>query len=254
LRATTGWLQTVPIAHRGLHSVHDGHGGALPENSLGAFAAAASNGYAIELDVQLTADDRVVVFHDDNTRRMTGRDQIIARTSFADIAAQTLGTSSYSAPQLVDVLALIDSRVPIMVEVKSGPRRSLLCRQVADELGHYRGEFAVLSFDPRIVGWFRKHAPDIPRGQLGAKSMGGDAPFLVGVLLALMVSNVVTRPDFLAYDVRAVPSWPLRFWRFVLRVPVILWTVRSPQDHTVAASIGANVIFEGELPRPKVRG
>lgn len=240
--ATSEWLQSRPVAHRGLHDV------TRPENSLGAFEAAATRGYAIELDVQLTADDRVVVFHDANTLRMTGRDLAIASTTFADVAAAGLAGSDYVAPELAEVLQIINGRVPILVELKVGPKRALLCREVAAMLARYAGDSAVQSFDPRIVGWFRKRAPDIPRGQLCTRAWGGDVPFLVGVLLAVMLSNFWTRPDFLGYDVRALPSRPLRFWQVVLHAPVLLWTVRSTQDYAVASSIGANVIFEGVLP------
>lgn len=241
MSADVTWVRAVPIAHRGLHDER------LPENSLGAFEAAAAHGFAIELDVQLTADEKVVVFHDENTLRMTGCDLDIVAASFAQIADQKLANSAYSVPQLMDVLRLIDCRVPILVELKTGREHEALCRQVASELAQYRGAYAVQSFDPRIVGWFKRNVPDAPRGQLGAKSLGDGVPFLVNLLLAVMVTNVLTRPDFIAYDVASISSWPVRFWRFVLRVPLVVWTVRTPEQLRAADALAANVIFEGSV-------
>ena len=63
-------LLCYPFAHRGVHSIY-------PENSLPAFQSAIDANLAIELDIHLSSDGKIVVFHDDNIKRMTGANEYI---------------------------------------------------------------------------------------------------------------------------------------------------------------------------------
>ena len=101
-------------AHRGLFSKDQ----AVPENSLPAFEAAAAAGYGIELDVQFTADRQLLVFHDDTLDRMTGTHGWVRDFSYADIAVMPLKGTAYHAPLFAEVLAAVDGRVPLIVEIK----------------------------------------------------------------------------------------------------------------------------------------
>jgi glycerophosphoryl diester phosphodiesterase len=234
------WLHDTPIAHRGLHSGH------LPENSLAAFEAAVVAGYAIELDVRCSRDGRLVVHHDADTARLTGRAHLVAETDAAVLTTLRLGGTGQRIPLLADVLAMVAGRVPVLIEIKSGTPMSRLGPALLATLAGYRGRFAVQSFDPGVLAWVRRHAPDYPRGQVCGSFAG--LPRARRALRRAMVTNLRTRPAFLAFDVRAMPSPAVRFWRWVLGAPVLAWTVRTGTDLRRAARSRANIIFENLRP------
>ena len=234
-----GWLREVPIAHRGLH------GDGTPENSVAAFRAAAAAGYGVELDVHVTADAELVVLHDDDTRRTTGVDRRVATTRLAELAELPLEGTTERVPALRRVLDELDGSAPVLVEVKAGTPAGVVGPLVADLLAGRR-DVAVQSFDPRIVGWFARHARDVTRGQLAGRGEG--LPWALRPLLRAMVGNAVVRPHFLAHDVGALADPPLRVWRALLDAPLLAWTVRDAATLRTARAAGANVIFEGVDP------
>ncbi|HEX6374254.1 MAG TPA: glycerophosphodiester phosphodiesterase family protein [Allosphingosinicella sp.] len=227
-------LGAVPFAHRGLH------GGGLVENSGGAIAAAVGRGYGIELDVQLSADGEAMVFHDDDLDRLTvDRGPVAARTA-AELQALRLYVGNEVMPRLSEALRMIAGRVPLLVEIKSPDRRvARLCRAVADALEGYQGPVGVMSFDPRVGGWFARHAPAVLRGlvvtETGRKGLRGP--------IARWGAFWWSRADFLAYDVRDLPSPFARAARRGGR-PVYTWTVRSEADRARAAANADQIIFE----------
>jgi glycerophosphoryl diester phosphodiesterase len=235
------WLTTVPVAHRGLHD------GTRPENSMAAFAAAAEAGYAIELDVHLSADGVLVVFHDDDTARLTGRSLRVVRTSAAELTALTLLGTQERIPLLTEVFDLVAGRVPVLVEVKAGRGAAAVGPELVTELRRCTGPVAVQSFDPRIVLWLRRHAPWVVRGQLGGGA-GPDSPWWLRWGLGAMPLNLLSRPQFLGYHVDEMPSRAAGFWRRVLGVPLLAWTVRSPEQLRLATECAANPIFENLRP------
>ncbi len=237
------WLTTVPIAHRGLH------GDGRPENSLPAFEAAAAAGFAIELDVRLTADRRLVVIHEPDTGRMTGRKLRISDTSYAELTQMKLAGSEHTVPLFSDVLAMVAGRVPILIEVKTGSDPRLLGPVLCRILAGYGGEVAVASFDPRVVGWLRQHAPNIPRGQhAGSMPEKRTIPAGLRQLLRIMPLNYLTRPQFIVFDVRDFPDRALAWWAKQLGVPVVLWTIRVDNTLKQARAHGHNIIFEHITP------
>ena len=150
-------------AHRGLYDNHHG----IPENSLAAFRAAAEKGYGVELDVQLSSDGQVVVFHDDTLDRVCGVHGNVADFPLADLQRMKLLDTDEAMPLFTDVLAVLRQGAgPLIVELKTGPRNTELCEKTRELLRSYPGVFCIESFDPRIVLWFRKNAPEIFRGQL----------------------------------------------------------------------------------------
>jgi glycerophosphoryl diester phosphodiesterase len=213
------WLRGAFFAHRGLH------GGAAPENSLSACAAAAARGFGIECDVQLTADDEAVVFHDFTLDRLTGERGPVVEHSAAALAAVPLAGAAEMIPSLQRLLDQVAGRVPLLIELKT--RRewpiSRLCWAVQRALLGYRGAHAVMSFDPRAPAWFARHAPETPRGLIISEEGRKGARFAAQRHLALWRA----RPDFLAYDIRDLPS---RFAALQRQrgIPVATWTVRSP--------------------------
>ncbi len=187
------------IAHRGLHRADR----SVPENSLSAFRDAAENGYAIELDVHLTADDRVVVFHDDSLRRVCGVEQDVEALTWHELRELRLDGTGEHMPLLSDVLAEVRGRVPIVVELKTSPRRKELCERTWELLRPYNGDYCIESFDPRIVRWWRINAPGVLRGQLSCtREQFGEATKPVEAFaLSRLLCNFLGRPQFIAYGV-----------------------------------------------------
>ena len=159
----------VHYAHRGLHGEN------VPENSLAAFALARNAGYGIELDVRLSRDRRVMVFHDDTLKRMCGVDRRVEELTCAELQSLRLAGSDQTIPTLDQVLALIGGRVPLLIELKgTGRDESPLCKRVSKLLDDYAGAFAIESFNPMILSWFRNYRPRFARGILVTRTKPGE--------------------------------------------------------------------------------
>lgn len=227
-------LGAVPFAHRGLH------GGGLVENSGGAIAAAVAQGYGVELDVQLSADGAAMVFHDYELDRLTGERGPVALRTAAELAAIRFSAADEAMPSLSEILGTLAGRRPLLIELKARDRRvERLCRAVAEALDGYDGAVGAMSFNPEVGAWFARHAPQILRGLVvtehGRKGLRGRIERRLFLWRA--------RADFLAYDVRDLPS------RFAGRarargLPVYTWTVRSDADRARAAAHADQIIFE----------
>ncbi|MDD7940915.1 glycerophosphodiester phosphodiesterase family protein [Actinomycetospora lutea] len=234
----------MPIAHRGLH------GEGQPENSVGAFVAASKAGYAIELDVHKTRDDKLVVIHDDDTERLTGTKLRVTEADARSLTDLHLDGTEYRIPLLGEALEA-SGNSPVLVEVKSGSDAARIGPLLLEGLSRAVGPVAVQSFDPRIVLWLRRNGCNVPIGQLSGSFKGENLPLVQRVLLRMMILNTVSRPDFIAFDIRNSRDAFLWLWRTLLRVPVLLWTVRSEQEVKLARARGANIIFEGIEPSPE---
>lgn len=232
-------------AHRGLHEKDR----SVPENSLPAFRAAAQAGYGIELDVQLSKDEEVVVFHDDTLDRVCGVHGRVDAFTLEELRAMRLCGTDETIPLFSDVLQTVDGRSPLIVELKTGPRNDLLCRKTLALLRAYQGAYCIESFDPRIVAWFRKNAPDIARGQLSdspANFAKDGQSRLRSVALGGTWLNFLARPHFIAYGPGAKPL-SVRLAEALGAVRVC-WTVR-PEDNTAAKERENDcVIFEFYRP------
>ncbi len=238
----TGWLTGHVYAHRGLHgTLPDGR--MLAENSPGAIAAAAERGLGAECDVQRSADDQAMVFHDWELDRLTDERGPVSKRTAAQLAAIPLAGSGETIIPLAEMLERIAGRVPVLVEIKS--RASVphapLCRAVSDAIGRMRaGNVAVMSFDPRVGAWFARFAPDIVRGLIVTEE--GERGWQGRLKRSLAMRHA--RPDFLAVDIRDLPSAFAARWR-ASGVPVLSWTVRSPALRQRAALYADAPIAEG---------
>lgn len=232
------------VAHRGLHSKDK----LVPENSLEAFRLASEAGYGIELDVQLSKDGQVVVFHDDNLRRVCGLDKRVDELDYEQLRALSLCGTEYTIPLFSEVLTLVDGRSPLIVELKRGRHNKALCKKTRDLLKSYKGEYCVESFDPTIVSWFRFHAPAFLRGQLAntlPDYKGEVASPLLAFALSRCLLNVIARPHFIAYSLKTRPLL-VRLSEFMGAMRVC-WT-----SHEVKNEKGRDtVIFE--FYNPSVR-
>ena len=233
------------FAHRGLHSKDK----TVPENSIKAFDLAASAGYGMELDVQLSRDGQVVVFHDDDLKRVCGVDSRVDEMTYAELRALNLCKTEEKIPLFVDVLATVAGRTPIIVELKTGKRNRELCKKTYEILRCYDGDVCIESFDPTIVGWFRFHAPEMLRGQLAntVEEYEGALPLLQAWALSRTLANFISRPQFIAYSLEKKPL----LTRLCIRMGAmdIVWT-----SHDVKNENGRDaVIFEFYRPQRKFK-
>lgn len=228
-------------AHRGLHSKDK----SIPENSMAAFNRAVEAGYGMELDINLTADDKIVVFHDDTLTRMCGVDRHIADCTYEELKGLTLLKTQEHIPLFEDVLALVDGKVPLIVELKSTKRNSDLCRLAAQMLDNYHGPYCIESFHPAIVRWFCKNRPKVIRGQLSAGTRCFESlPRYQAILLSSLITNVVTRPHFVAFKHEdARKKLRLSLFRFI-GGKLLGWTVRDTDDIAYCNKRFDTIIFE----------
>ncbi|BEU99055.1 glycerophosphodiester phosphodiesterase family protein [Novosphingobium olei] len=233
-----GWLRGWTYAHRGLH------GAGVPENSPSAFALAAERGLGIECDVQRSGDGLAVVFHDFDLDRLTGQQGRVVDHSAAQLQTFALTGSQHGdcIPGLRQMLDLVAGRVPVLIEIKS--RREMhvipLCLAVRRTLEGYRGQVAVMSFDPRVSRWFKRHSPHVVHGLVVTEE--GRTTLFARARRHFSLWHA--EPDFLAYDVRDLPS---RFAASQRRrgFPLLTWTVRSPELAERAAQHADAPIAEG---------
>lgn len=197
------WIKDNYIAHRGFHSLDK----SIPENSLLAFKRAMDYQYSIELDVNVTKDGHVVAFHDINLKRMCKVDINLSDVTYDEIKDFTLLNTNEKIPLLSDVLQLVKGKVPLLIELKPKGNNKLLCRSFMKTMRQYDGVYAIHSFSPGIVYWFKKNYPNIIRGQIteffrNANHMNGFNKFL----MKTMFFNRFTKPDFINYGIKDLPN------------------------------------------------
>lgn len=232
------FLRARPFAHRGLH------GPDVVENSRAAFSAAIAGGFGIELDVQASREGEAFVFHDAKFDRLADASGALSETRGIDIEKIRLKGTEETIPRLPEVLDLVGARVPILIEVKvdKGPVGGL-CLAVRRALEGYDGPVAVMSFHPDVGRWFREHAARVVRGMVITEQEASALPDRGRQAVQRRLGLWHARPDFLAYDVRDFPS---RFASAQRKrgLPVLTWTVRTPEQEAVAARNADEIIFE----------
>lgn len=232
----------VDYAHRGAH------GDGIPENSMAAFARAADNGCGIELDVQLSKDGQVMVFHDTNMERMTGMPGKLSDYTAEELSAMRLDGTEETIPAFRDVLALVNGRVPILVELKGESLDTSICAPTAELLRGYSGEFIVESFNPCLLGWFARHEPAMIRGLLYTNVTKHNGLSPVSFMLGAMLLNRMARPQFLACDGRFYKRPAPWLFIHLYRTPVWVWTLSSNAQQIEWREKGMRSIYEGFLP------
>lgn len=236
-------LGSCRYAHRGLHDAARG----VPENSLKAFRLAAEKGYGAELDIHLSADGRLVVMHDDSLLRTCGVEGRVEDMTAEELAALRLEGTEEPVPLLEEVLPIFCGVSPLIVELKVVDRNwAALAEAACKTLDNYEGDYCVESFDPRAVGWLKKNRPAVVRGQLATNNHRHDPEFspLLGFALRNLCLNFISRPDFIAYDVRDRGSVARRLCTGVLGAQEFSWTIREPETMWAVESEGAAPIFE----------
>ena len=240
------WLVARPIAHRGLHDACRG----IVENTAGAFAAAMDRDYAIECDLQLSADGEAMVFHDaDLDRLTTATGPVIARTA-AELQTLALHGSGDRIQTLGELLDQVNARVPLVIELKSHWDGSLaLARRTAEVIAGYDGPLALMSFDPDVVAGVVELAPGVPRGIVAERESVMEMRLGLARRLELRHLSHVdrSRPHFLSYHADGLPYGPPRAFRQA-GLPVICWTVRDAASAARARRYADQITFEGYLP------
>lgn len=224
-------LYGVHYAHRGLFD----NDTEAPENSLPAFKRAVDAGYGIELDVQLSKDGIPVVFHDASLQRMCGIDGNVWEYTLAELQQMKLAGSSATIPTFAETLKTIDGKVPLIIEYKMDVAQTRVCELGNELLSTYHGPYCIESFHPLALLWYKKNRPDVIRGQLckeywKEKEYRGNLLFL---LLSYLVSNVATRPDFIAYQHSDASNLSRRICRRLGALSVT-WTIKNEEQYQKA--------------------
>ncbi len=229
-------------AHRGFHD----NTGDAPENSLLSFERAVQKGYGIELDVQLSSDNEVVVFHDETLERMCGVTNKVPEFTLDELSKKSLLGTEQNIPTLSEVLSCVDGRVPLLVELKPYGDVNTLCTAVDRVMSGYDGDYIIESFHPDIVTWYRRNRPNILRGQLSGVFKGYHQIKLI--TLKYLLTNIKARPDFIAYESEGKNNLSLLLCRNLFCACAVTWTIRSQEQLKECKNHFDVFIFEGFEP------
>lgn len=237
------WMVNQLIAHRGLHNKEN------PENTLAAFKRAIDGNYGVEIDVQMTLDGVLVVFHDDDLQRLTGLTGDIREVNYDYIKdAYILGTNE-KIPTFEEFLSFIDGKIPILVEIKDHKKVGIPEQKIADLLSKYKGDFAVQSFNPFIVKWFKDNKPEFIRGQLASPLTDDPYPKWKKFVNRFMLLIKYNGSQFVSYDTDDIKR--KQILRIKKRMPIIMWTVRDPKQLDETLGYYDNYMFENFIPKAK---
>ncbi len=237
-------FQGFSYAHRGLHRKPS-----IPENSLHAFKRAAAKGYGAELDIHLLRDGNLAVFHDSELKRTTGADGRIEDLSTEDLKNYTLEASSECIPCFTEVLEIFEGTAPLIIELKTyRGNAKALCEAAFKVLDSYTGDYCVESFDPRCLIWLKKNRPDVVRGQLAQNyfkpGKRSGMSVIVDFILTNLLSNFITRPDFIAYRYSDRKNLSNVLCTKLLGIQPVSWTIRDKDGYSIATKEGCLAIFE----------
>ena len=243
-RKDMDYYKTKYYAHRGLHNSE------RAENSMSAFKAAVDGGYGIELDVRLSKDGKLVVFHDDTLDRVCGREGKAIDFTAEELATFKLNGTEDGIPLFSDVLSLVDGKIPLLVEIKENAGDSSVSHATCKMLKEYKGEYIVESFNPMSLKVVKDNLPEASRGILSQRYFEQKKQRnILFFLLQNMMLNFACRPAFIAYNHKHASSLSLRFLRSFFRVPTVAWTVRSAEEEAIARKNGFDgIIFENYIP------
>lgn len=210
-------------AHRGFHD----RDGQIPENTLLAFEEAMQRGFGIELDIRFSKDREIYVFHDDDLRRMFNKDLLFRSLESQEI--DTLRLNGERIPRLSEVLELVDGKVPLIIEIKESDDYQALVDQSMDLLKDYDGDYAIKSFDPKIIIYLRFKYPKVSRGFLLGQAKIYEKPWK-GRVYATLILNFLMRPDFLSVSKRFSKDFlPFKLYEY-LGGHLAIWTARKEEE------------------------
>lgn len=216
------FLKTRLIAHRGYHDMKKG----ICENSISAFKNAIKHNYIIELDIHLLKDNNIVVFHDGNLKRVCGINKKIEDCTYDELLKYNLFNTNDKIPLLKDVLKVVNGKVPLLIEIKYYPKYGVLEKKLVDILKNYKGLYAIQSFYPKTIFWFKKNKKNIPVGLLSSDfKKSNNLKRIIGKTLLL---DILLNADFISYNIKAIPNLYIKSKR---KKKVILgWTVKNKKQ------------------------
>lgn len=220
-------LNNLIFAHRGVHNNID-----IPENSIKAFKKALDNNFNIELDVQLTKDNVLVVFHDENLKRMTGIDKNIKDLNYQDIKNIKLLNTKETIPTFKEVLNVIDGKVLLDIEIKPYNETNVICKRLVKELNNYNSPFLVKSFSPSVVRWFKINKSEYIRGLLIKDDFYNS---LKGKLIIKWC-----KPNFLAISKKYINKFGIK--KYLKEYSILIWTITNKEEITKYKGIANNYI------------
>lgn len=231
------FLSRSLIAHRGYYNNKKG----IPENSVIAFKKAIDNNYLIELDVRLTKDKKLVVFHDDNLKRVCGVNKRVKDLTYKELLKYNLFDTTQKVPLFSEVIKLVNGRVPILIETKFHNRYGVLEKILINELSNYKGLYAIQSFYPLSLLWFRTNTKHIPIGLLSSnfKNNKNSLKKLIGKTLIL---DLFFKTDFISYDVKGLPNNYLLLKKD--KKKIVIWTIKNKKDYDLAKKYTDALICE----------
>lgn len=232
------WLYKTPIAHRGLYD-----NTIYPENTAPAYEEAIKYGYAIELDVQMTIDNVLVVIHDDNMKRILGVDKDVREMTYSELKNYTPFSMGYPILTFKEFLNLIDGRTPILIEVKNQKRKGIE-KLLVDELINYKGKFAVQSFNPNIVKRVNNIAKHFVIGVLVNREINPKVPAILQKLIHAYVFKFYIPFNFLSLKVEDLEI----SYKRAKKYNVITWTITNEKQLKIADIYAKNIIFERTVP------
>lgn len=215
------------FAHRGYHCKEQG----IPENSMAAFKAAVDKGYGIELDLHLTRDGKLVVFHDDDLKRVCQSGKSIESLTAKELNKYHLFDTKEHIPLFTDVLSFVNGQVPLLIELKIPAHSYKICPALYEILKDYKGPFLIQSFNTLGIRWFKLHAPDILRGQLSHNltAKKSKEPWILRFMVRHLLTDFLGRPDFISYKLSDMPAFSVSVLRFLCKTPTAVWTLRTEQ-------------------------
>lgn len=236
----TNFLKDFKYAHRGLFNNNDN----IPENSTIAYINAIKEGYAIELDVTATKDNKYVCFHDSNLLRMTNNNIDIESITYEELLEFKLLDSKEQVPLFSDILKIVGGKVPLLIEIKSHKNYKKKLKILTSLLDNYNYPFAVFSFDFRIVYWFKKNRPNYIRGQISSFFADSKLPKMPKWFLKSMWFNKFTKPDFISYNILNVPNKYINREKNKNRI-IFGYTAKSINEYNDKIKYLDNIVFEG---------
>lgn len=237
------WIVEYKFAHRGLHNAN------CPENTLGAFKNAVKQGYAIELDVQLSKDGKVVVFHDKSLERLAGKSGKISDYTADELKSFKINGSVYNIPLFSEVLELVNCKVPLLIETKNEGFAGALEKELYTLLKRYNGKYAVQSFSPFSIRWFKINAHDILRGQLSSDFKNADTtnPKIFEFSLKHLLINFIGKPQFISYDKHGIECLILKRLK-KYGTAILCWTIENSEEQNKVKPFSNSIIFENYEP------
>ena len=231
------FLSRSLIAHRGYYNNKKG----IPENSVLAFKKAIDNNYLIELDVRLTKDQKLVVFHDDNLKRVCGVNKRVKDLTYRELLRYNLFDTTLKVPLFSDVIKLVNGRVPILIETKYHNRYGVLEKILINELSNYKGLYAIQSFYPMSLLWLKRNTKDIPIGLLSS-NFKNDLNLLKRIIGKNLILDLFFKTDFISYDVKGLPNNYLSYKRN--KKKIVIWTIKNKKDYDLARQYTDSLICE----------